>query len=157
MAGTELLAATPEAREACGVSGIYAPGEDVARLTYFALFALQHRGQESAGISVSDGRAIETFREMGLVSQVFDEEVLASLNGDLAIGHTRYSTTGSASLANAQPMVAEWSGGKIALAHNGNLVNAVGLRKELESQGETFAASSDSEVMLRMVGRAPTR
>ena len=157
MAGNELLAATPEAREACGVFGLYAPGEDVARLTYFALFALQHRGQESAGIAVSDGGAVEVFREMGLVSQVFDEEVLASLNGDLAIGHTRYSTTGSTSLANAQPMVAEWSGGKIALAHNGNLVNAVGLRKELESEGETFAASSDSEVMLRMVAREAER
>ncbi len=146
-----------EAREECGVFGIYGPGEDVSRLTYFGLFALQHRGQESAGIAVSDGREVTVYREMGLVSQVFDETTLGRLRGDLAIGHTRYSTTGSTSLANAQPMVAEWRGGKIALAHNGNLVNTRALRRELETQGETFEASSDSEVMLRMVAREADR
>jgi len=146
-----------EAREACGVFGIYGPGEDVSRLTYFGLFALQHRGQESAGIAVSDGREITVYREMGLVSQVFDEATLGRLRGDLAIGHTRYSTSGSTSLANAQPMVAEWRGGKIALAHNGNLVNAMTLRRELETQGDTFEATSDSEVMLRMVVREADR
>jgi amidophosphoribosyltransferase len=146
-----------EAREACGVFGIYGPGEDVSRLTYFGLFALQHRGQESAGIAVSDGREITVYREMGLVSQVFDEATLGRLRGDLAIGHTRYSTTGATSLANAQPMVAEWRGGKIALAHNGNLVNTRALRRELETQGETFEATSDSEVMLRMVAREADR
>jgi len=145
--------ALPEAREACGVFGIHGPGEDVSRLTYFGLFALQHRGQESAGIAVSDGRGIDVFREMGLVSQIFDEDALARLRGDLAIGHTRYSTMGSTTLANSQPMVAEWRGGKIALAHNGNLVNAMELRQELEEAGERLEATSDSEVMLRMVAR----
>jgi len=144
-------------REACGVFGIYGPGEDVSRLTYFGLFALQHRGQESAGIAVSDGNEITAYREMGLVSQVFNEEALTGLRGDLAIGHTRYSTTGSSSIANAQPMVAEWQGGKIALGHNGNLVNALALRRELEEAGEKFAATSDSEVMLRMVAREADR
>ena len=157
MVGHEPLLARPEAREACGVFGIYAPGEDVSRLTFFGLFALQHRGQESAGIAVSDGHRITAYREMGLVSQVFDEDTLGRLRGDLAIGHTRYSTTGSSTLANAQPMVAEWSGGKVALAHNGNLVNAVALRRELEAEGETFDASSDSEIMLKMVARAASR
>jgi len=147
----------PEVREACGVFGIYGPGEDVSRLTYFGLFALQHRGQESAGIAVSDGRQITVYREMGLVSQVFDEATLARLRGDLAIGHTRYSTTGSTTLANAQPLVAEWRRGKIALAHNGNLVNAVELRQGMEEQGERFEATSDSEVMVRMVAREADR
>ena len=157
MEANELLLATPEAREACGVFGIWGPGEDVSRLTYFGLFALQHRGQESAGIAVSDGKQIDLFREMGLVSQIFDEDTLTRLKGDLAIGHTRYSTTGTTTLANAQPMVAEWKGGKIALAHNGNLVNARALRDELEAAGEKFEASSDSEVMLRMIARGANR
>jgi amidophosphoribosyltransferase len=145
--------AQPELREACGVFGIYGPGEDVSRLTYFGLFALQHRGQESAGIAVSDGAKVSFFREMGLVSQVFDEETLVNLKGDLAIGHTRYSTTGSSTFANSQPMIGHWCGGIVALAHNGNLVNAVELRRELEAQGEVFEASSDSEVMTRMIVR----
>ncbi len=157
MEPSELLLASPEAREACGVFGIHGPGEDVSRLTYFGLFALQHRGQESAGIAVSDGREITLFREMGLVSQIFDEETLARLKGDLAIGHTRYSTTGSTTLANSQPMLAEWRGGKIALAHNGNLVNARALRAELEEAGEALEASSDSEVMLCMIAREADR
>ncbi len=153
MESHNLLLARPEAREACGVFGIYGPGEDVSRLTYFGLFALQHRGQESAGIAVSDGRDLDLFREMGLVSQIFDEETLARLKGDLAIGHTRYSTTGSTTLANSQPMIAEWRRGKIALAHNGNLVNALELRNELIAAGEKLEATSDSEVMLRMIAR----
>jgi amidophosphoribosyltransferase len=151
------LLASPEAREACGVFGIYGPGEDVSRLTYFGLFALQHRGQESAGIAVSDGRELSLFREMGLVSQIFDEETLTRLKGDLAIGHTRYSTTGSTTLANSQPMLAEWRGGTIALAHNGNLVNAVELRRELEAKGIELEATSDSEVMLRMIADEANR
>jgi amidophosphoribosyltransferase len=151
------LAVLAEAQEACGVFGIYGPGEDVSRLTYFGLFALQHRGQESAGIAVSDGRQITAFREMGLVSQIFDESTLAQLQGDLAIGHTRYSTTGSTTLANAQPMVAEWRGGRIALAHNGNLVNASDLRRELEAEGEEFQATSDSEIMVHMIAREADR
>jgi amidophosphoribosyltransferase len=151
------LIARPEAREACGVFGIFGPGEDVSRLTYFGLFALQHRGQESAGIAVSDGKKISAYREMGLVSQVFDEPTLTRLRGDLAIGHTRYSTTGSSTLANAQPMVREWRDGQVALAHNGNLVNALDLRRELEAAGEVLEATSDSEVMLRMVVREADR
>ena len=147
----------PQPREACGVFGIYGPGEDVSRLTYFGLFALQHRGQESAGIAVSDGRQITVYRAMGLVSQVFDEATLTRLRGNLAIGHTRYSTTGSSTLANAQPMVAEWRRGNIALAHNGNLVNAVSLREEMEAEGETFDATSDSEIMLRMIAKEANR
>ncbi len=153
----ETLVAPPEMREECGVFGIYGPDEDVSRLTYFGLFALQHRGQESAGIAVADGRDITLYREMGLVSQVFDEATLERLSGDLAIGHARYSTTGSTTLANAQPMVAEWRGGKIAISHNGNLINTLALRREMEAQGETFEASSDSEVMLRMVAREADR
>lgn len=149
--------ARPEAREACGVFGIYGPGEDVSRLTYFGLFALQHRGQESAGIVVSDGKKFAWHREMGLVYQAFDENTLTQLQGDLAIGHTRYSTTGSSTLANAQPMTAEWKGGVVALAHNGNLVNARHLRTEMEDDGERFEATSDSEVMLRMVVREANR
>jgi amidophosphoribosyltransferase len=157
MSSSRCLIQGSKPREACGVFGIFGPGEDVSRLTYFGLFALQHRGQESAGIAVSDGREMTLYREMGLVFQVFDEETLSRLQGDLAIGHTRYSTTGTSSLVNAQPMVAEWRGGKIALAHNGNLVNALELRRELEAEGTSFAASSDSEVMLLMVAREADR
>ena len=142
MSSSRCLIQGSKPREACGVFGIFGPGEDVSRLTYFGLFALQHRGQESAGIAVSDGREMTLHREMGLVFQVFDEATLSRLRGDLAIGHTRYSTTGTSSLVNAQPMVAEWRGGKIALAHNGNLVNALELRRELEAEGTSFAASS---------------
>ncbi len=157
MSSSRCLIQESKPRDACGVFGIFGPGEDVSRLTYFGLFALQHRGQESAGIAVSDGREMTLYREMGLVFQVFDEETLSRLQGDLAIGHTRYSTSGTSSLVNAQPMVAEWRGGKIALAHNGNLVNALELRRELEAEGTSFAASSDSEVMLLMVAREADR
>src|SRR5437762_7917254 len=107
----------------CGVFGIFAPREDVARITYFGLFALQHRGQESAGIAVADGEEIRCHKDMGLVSQVFDEEILARLPGGLAIGHTRYSTTGSSVLCNAQPILVETPHGPIAVAHNGNIIN----------------------------------
>ncbi len=107
----------------CGVFGIYAPEMDVARLTFFALFALQHRGQESAGIAVTDGARLDVHKDMGLVSQVFQEEMLQSLPGRLAIGHVRYSTTGSSEMRNAQPFARTRNGSFIALAHNGNLVN----------------------------------
>jgi amidophosphoribosyltransferase len=157
MRSSGLVPASPEVREACGVFGIRGPGEDVSRLTYFGLFALQHRGQESAGIAVSDGRQVTVYREMGLVFQVFDEATLSGLRGDLAVGHTRYSTTGTSSPANAQPMVGEWRGGKVALCHNGNLVNAVSLRHELEGEGEKFEGSSDTEVMLHMIVREADR
>src|SRR5688572_1447552 len=114
-----------EARDACGVVGIYAPGEDVARLTYYGLYALQHRGQESAGIAISNGQTMLVYKELGLVSQVFDESVLKSLRGHLSIAHCRYSTTGSSSWENAQPSYkSSQGGGQIAVAHNGNLVNS---------------------------------
>src|SRR5205823_6144071 len=108
-------------REHCGIIGIYAPGEDVARLAYFGLFALQHRGQESAGIATADGSQLSCQARMGLVAQVFDEASLSQLGGHLAIGHTRYSTTGSSRIENAQPLMVESDLGRIALGHNGNL------------------------------------
>ncbi len=110
-------------QDACGVFGVWAPGEEVAKLTYFGLYALQHRGQESAGIAVSNGRQILVYKDMGLVSQVFDETTLASLQGHLAIGHARYSTTGASTWANAQPTFRPTSEGSLALGHNGNLIN----------------------------------
>ena len=110
-------------QDACGVFGVWAPGEDVAKLTYFGLYALQHRGQESAGIAVSNGRQILVYKDMGLVSQVFDETTLDSLKGHLAIGHCRYSTTGASTWQNAQPTFRPTADGSIALGHNGNLIN----------------------------------
>ncbi|HEY4008468.1 MAG TPA: amidophosphoribosyltransferase, partial [Pseudonocardia sp.] len=113
----------PEPHEECGVFGVWAPGEDVSKLTYFGLFALQHRGQEAAGIAVSDGRQVVVFKDLGLVSQVFDEQSLSSLRGHLAVGHTRYSTTGSPTWENAQPTFRTTATGSgLALGHNGNLV-----------------------------------
>ncbi len=132
----------------CGVFGIYAPGEDVATLTYFALFALQHRGQESAGIAVSDGTRTVVHREMGLVSQVFGPSDLAALDGHLAVGHCRYSTTGSSSWANAQPVYRESVAGvRIALGHNGNLVNTVELARRVGAPTGT-----DSDLMTWLIG-----
>ncbi len=142
-------------REACGIFGIYAPGEDVARLTFFALYALQHRGQESAGIAVSDGRIAHIHKGMGLVAQVFNEENLAPLKGHLAIGHNRYSTTGSSQLRNAQPYLIESYLGPLGVAHNGNLVNAPQLRRELLQRGVGLTSSSDSEVITLMLAGAP--
>ncbi len=138
-------------REECGVFGIYAPGEEVARLTYFGLFALQHRGQESAGIAVSDGHHVKWYKEMGLVTQVFDPHVISQLQGHIAIGHTRYSTTGSSILRNAQPLHCAWGDGTVAVAHNGNLINTTELRDELEAQGVPFQTSNDSEVIARLI------
>src|SRR5260370_8297074 len=119
----------------CGLFGVRSPERDVARLTYFGLFALQHRGQESAGIAVSDEGRLTALRDMGLVTQVFDEKKLRGLRGDLAIGHTRYSTTGSSQWWNAQPLVQHASAPTIALAHNANVTNAAGLREELTESG----------------------
>src|SRR2546425_3513961 len=126
----------------CGVFGIRAPERDVARLTSFGLHALQHRGQESAGIAVSDRGRLTVLRELGLVSQVFTEEKLRGLDGALAIGHTRYSTTGSSAWANAQPLIHHGRARTIALGHNGNLVNAGELREELAADGARLATSS---------------
>ncbi len=133
--------------EACGVFGVYAPGEVVAKLAYFGLYALQHRGQESAGIATFDGAQVYLHKEMGLVSQVFNEAILAKLTGDLAVGHTRYSTTGSSRVVNAQPALAESRLGTLALAHNGNLVNTPSLRAELQETNHQFSSTTDSELI----------
>jgi amidophosphoribosyltransferase len=134
----------------CGVFGLYAPGRDVARLAYFGLYALQHRGQESAGIATCEGGHITTLRETGLVSQVFDEEKLRALEGDMAIGHVRYSTTGGGSWENAQPVWRD-DGREVALAHNGNLTNAVDLYNELRERGLRFRGTSDSEIIAALL------
>lgn len=141
--------------EECGVFGVFAPGEDVARLSFFALYALQHRGQESAGIATSDGGHISHHTSLGLVSQAFDEDDLRQLQGHIAVGHTRYSTSGSNSECNAGPMMVETDLGEIAVSHNGNLTNAVSLRLELERDGEVFETSTDSEILARVIARAP--
>ena len=141
--------------ESCGIFGIYAPGEDVARLTYFALYSLQHRGQESAGIATSDGGRVRVHTAMGLVAQAFNEGVLNQLGGHIAIGHTRYSTAGSSRIANAQPIVVTSSSDEIALGHNGNIINAEYLRQELEERGYTFTTGTDSEVIANLIASAP--
>ncbi len=133
--------------EACGVFGIYAPERNVAKLTYFGLFALQHRGQESAGIATFEGKLVRSHKDMGLVNQVFREDILDNLEGNLAVGHTRYSTTGSSLKVNAQPAIIETNKGKVALAHNGNLVNAKELRSELEKRQCKFKTTTDSELI----------
>ncbi|HSK48476.1 MAG TPA: amidophosphoribosyltransferase [Coriobacteriia bacterium] len=139
--------------EACGVFGVYAPGEDVARLTYFGLHALQHRGQESAGIAVGDHETVTVTKNLGLVSRVFKESDLDSLTGDVAIGHTRYSTTGSStSWENAQPHLSTIGRQVIALAHNGNLVNTSELRDGLKDHGLRFRSTTDSEVIATLIG-----
>src|SRR5947208_6669801 len=138
-------------RDECGVFGVYAPGSDVARLSYFALYSLQHRGQESAGIAVcDDGHHITTLRERGLVSQVFDEQKLRALPGQMAIGHVRYSTTGSSNWENSQP-VHRSDRREVALAHNGNLINAIELRDELVAQGVQLLGTSGSEVIAALL------
>lgn len=141
-------------KEACGICGIYAPGVDVARLTFFALYALQHRGQESAGICTSERGLAHLHKGMGLVSQVFNEDNLHVLRGDLAIGHTRYSTTGSVKLLNAQPYLIETALGPLAIAHNGNLTNTPALRRDLLQRGVGLTSSSDSEVITQMLAGA---
>ncbi|MFN2611957.1 MAG: amidophosphoribosyltransferase [Solirubrobacterales bacterium] len=137
-------------RDECGVFGVYAPGRDVARFTYFALYALQHRGQESAGIATCEGGHITTLRDLGLVSQVFDEQALRALQGDMAIGHVRYSTTGGGAWENAQPVWRD-DGRELALAHNGNLTNAVALHNELRQKGLELRGTSDSEIIAALL------
>ena len=137
----------------CGVFGVHSVEREVARLTYFGLFALQHRGQESAGIAVSEGGRVTAVRDMGLVPQVFDEEKLAALPGEIAIGHTRYSTTGGARWSNAQPLVVHGAARTVALGHNGNLVDLGPLREELLADGVTLASSSDTEVIAALLAR----
>ena len=138
-------------KEACGVFGIIASGEDVARLTFFGLYALQHRGQESCGIATFLGNKVFLHKDVGLVSQVFNEEILVKLQGDIAVGHTRYSTTDSNSVCNAQPILVSYEDIKIVVAHNGNLVNATELRDSLISEGYTFESTTDSEVMAKLI------
>lgn len=142
-------------REACGVFGVYAPGREVARMTFFGLYALQHRGQESAGIVTSDGRATYTHKGMGLVSQVFNEDNLSPLKGHLGIGHTRYSTTGSSHIRNAQPTLIETFYGSLAVAHNGNLTNALQLRQRLLERGVGLSSTTDTELVTQILAAPP--
>ncbi|MDX6535460.1 MAG: amidophosphoribosyltransferase [Gaiellales bacterium] len=141
----------------CGIFGIYdplgSPDRDVARLTFFGLYALQHRGQESAGIAVSDGSRVVAMKDMGLVSQVFDEPKLSALQGRMAIGHARYSTTGSTAWRNAQPIVRHSAGRTVALGHNGNLTNTTALREELRGDGVRLQSTSDTEVIAALIAR----
>jgi amidophosphoribosyltransferase len=143
--------------ESCGIFGVYAPGEDVARLTFFALFALQHRGQESAGIATTDGKRLQVYAKMGLVSQVFNEDALSQLQGDIAIGHNRYSTRGSSRVVNAQPIIVGEGENAIAIAHNGNIVNAEHLHQELSDIGYTFNTSTDTEVIANLILSSPEK
>ncbi len=150
------LNAEDRPQEECGVFGIYAPGVDVARRAFFGIFALQHRGQEAAGIAVADstarnGAAMDVYTEMGLVTQIFTEKVLEELQGDIGVAHTRYSTTGESSACNAQPLLVESSEGPLALAHNGNLVNAMPLRQEMEADGVLFETTMDTEIMAKII------
>jgi len=143
--------------EACGIFGIYAPGEDIARLTFFALFALQHRGQESAGIATTDGKRLQVYAKMGLVSQIFDEDSLSNLTGHIAIGHNRYSTRGSSRICNVQPIVVGKGSDALAIAHNGNITNAEPLYKELADNGYTFHTSTDTEVIANLIASSPEK
>ncbi|WP_129595945.1 amidophosphoribosyltransferase [Anaerophilus nitritogenes] len=141
-------------KEECGVLGIYAPQvENISQMVYFGLHALQHRGQESAGIAANKDGEIHYYKEMGLVQEVFSDKVIQRLQGDISIGHVRYSTTGESYVMNAQPLVVHHKGGALALAHNGNLINAGEIREELEDEGVIFQTSIDSEVIANMIAR----
>jgi amidophosphoribosyltransferase len=148
-----MLIPSDKLREECGVVAIYGHPE-ASKLAYLSLYALQHRGQESAGIAASNGERVELHKSMGLVSDLFTAEVLARLSGSLAIGHTRYSTTGDSALLNAQPIMVECNKGKIALAHNGNITNAHEVHAQLEQQGSIFQTSSDTEVVVHLIARS---
>src|SRR6185437_3757689 len=143
-------------REECGVVAIYGHPE-ASELAYLGLYSLQHRGQESAGICTTDGREIFIHKSMGHVADIFTKPVLATLPGDLAIGHTRYSTAGDTVLLNAQPFSVSCNKGKVAVAHNGNITNSAELRKQLERRGAIFQASSDTEVILHLVAHSSER
>ena len=139
-------------REECGVIAVYSPDETASRLTFFGLFALQHRGQESAGIASTDGESVKIHAEMGLVSQVFRESDFSPLIGEMAIGHTRYSTTGKSELCNAQPLLVEGQCGTLALANNGNIINALQLKEQLEDEwGSSFVSTTDTEIIARIL------
>lgn len=156
---TDIKERGDQMEEACGVFGIYAQDEsiNVAEAAYYGLFALQHRGQESAGIAVADGKGIKHYRNLGLVPEVFDEEILRGLTGRISIGHVRYSTFGSKDVINAQPLVARCKIGMLALAHNGNLVNADALRAQMEDDGAIFQTSVDTEVILSLIARESSK
>ncbi len=139
-------------RHECGICGIFGH-QDAAKLVYFGLYALQHRGQESAGIVAGDGRKVSLHKSMGLVPEVFSESVLESLPGHLAIGHVRYSTTGASNIINTQPFTATHKGLSISVAHNGNLVNSIALRHHLEQQGSIFQTTMDSEIVIHLMAR----
>ncbi len=143
-------------RESCGLFGVFGH-RDAARLTYLGLYALQHRGQESAGITVAAGDRLHTHKGMGLAGEVFDERVLESLPGKTAIGHVRYSTTGGSNIKNAQPFAVEWARGSVAVAHNGNLTNSVSLRRRLERDGAIFQTTADSELVVHLLTHARSR
>ncbi|WP_091789942.1 amidophosphoribosyltransferase [Pedococcus dokdonensis] len=143
----DLLPGEKGPQDACGVFGVWAPGEEVAKLTYYGIYALQHRGQESAGIATSDGHSILVYKDMGLVSQVFDERSLASLRGHLAVGHARYSTTGGSTWENAQPTLGGHAESTVAMAHNGNLTNSAELRELMAERAADGYANSGSEVL----------
>ncbi|WP_435589353.1 amidophosphoribosyltransferase [Micromonospora chalcea] len=147
----------PGPQDACGVFGVWAPGEEVANLTYFGLYALQHRGQEAAGIAVSDGSGVVVYKDLGLVAQVFDEPTLASLRGHVAIGHARYSTTGGSTWENAQPTIRATSAGTtIALAHNGNLVNTAELQREAAVRGlDSDGSTNDTSLVTMLLASRP--
>ena len=140
--------------EECGVVGVYSDNPDItSQLIYYGLFALQHRGQESAGIAIHTGKRIEFHKDMGLVADVLSQKVIDSLKGNIAIGHDRYSTSGESEKQNAQPLVVRYKEGSIALAHNGNLVNADSIREILENEGVIFQTSTDSEVVANLISR----
>jgi len=143
-------------REFCGVYGIYSfESDSLSKMVYYGLFALQHRGQESAGIAIADGKIIKSHRGMGLCAVVFNEEILSSLNGGhIACGHVRYSTTGSSTIENAQPLIVDSKFGPVALSHNGNLVNSTDLMSELSSEGYRFKGTTDSEIMAVLISRS---
>jgi amidophosphoribosyltransferase len=143
-------------KDECGVFGIWAVGqsEEAANFTYLGLHALQHRGQESAGIVSTDGETLHVHRDMGLVADIFDADTIAKLKGGAAIGHVRYSTTGASHVKNAQPLAVQYAGGAVAVAHNGNLVNAETLRADLEAQGSIFTASTDTEVIVHLIAKS---
>ncbi|MDI6759138.1 MAG: amidophosphoribosyltransferase [Candidatus Omnitrophota bacterium] len=140
----------------CGIFGIY-PHKEAAKITYLGLYALQHRGEESAGIITYNGKKPHLHKALGLVSDVFDEKNIKDLKGELAVGHTRYSTTGSTTLKNAQPFYVKSKGSHIAIAHNGNLVNASRLQRELEDKGALFQTTSDSEVIAHLISHSPKK
>ena len=144
----------PKWKEECGIYGVYSPTEDVSEMTYLGLFALQHRGQESAGIALTDGNWIDVKKGMGLVSEVFREQLPRLDNAKIAIGHVRYATTGFSLAANAQPLRVNYAGGALALAHNGDLTNAALIRRDLESKGTVFQTTIDTEVFVHLIARS---